>query len=314
LAGDFEINEQEDVILKPADGGRGDFLVFFFHSFGSSGANVMHHQGDQLRELFPNATIRIPTAPVRHFNGNPVYSWFDVEQELRLFSAFENQQGQATLTMLRSMGASDDDLGRVYRSMSSGEMEDALKVVAGIASAATVPKAIAAAEDVNGYIDRAKWRSGMHNRKVILAGFSQGATTALAAAWNRDGAHADAGPLAGVFCISGAASDLLLAQSRAPRRDIPLFIAAGGKEHSHFSGVPHVERVVPVLRDSGFDVQQHIIPDVPHAYAVTKGALEHLRDFAHAHIPGAAPAMPRRRRWERSATGMAAQQAALAMG
>lgn len=128
-------------------------------------------------------------------------------------------------------------------------------------------RAISAAKDVNAYIDHLIKEEGIPENRIILAGFSQGATMAFYAAMMRDK------PLAGVFSLSGGALD------RVPHihTTLPVCLVAGELEQQDYSGAPHVQKAFDFLRSLNVLVQSTIVADQGHD--ISPKSMEIFRDF-----------------------------------
>lgn len=65
------------------NGKKPEYLVIYFHGYGSNGDLMEHYVGDLLGPMLPEAKMRFPDAPIvigRDERGVEYRSWFDVEQ------------------------------------------------------------------------------------------------------------------------------------------------------------------------------------------------------------------------------------------
>jgi predicted esterase len=67
-----------DCSLAPENGKKPEYLVIFFHGYGSSGEALMKHHAGTIQEAMPAVKFRFPDAPIDLGNGRGC-SWFDVE-------------------------------------------------------------------------------------------------------------------------------------------------------------------------------------------------------------------------------------------
>lgn len=139
------------------------------------------------------------------------------------------------------------------------------------------PRAMGETWPVNQYIDRIMTEEGMPPRRVILAGFSQGATMAYYAGLMRSQ------PVAGVFSISGGALDLMT----APRTRPPVMLLAGERESSLYSGREQAEKTHPLLKKRGFRTAIYLTPDNGHD--IDRKSIEVLAWFTDRMVPRPAP-------------------------
>jgi predicted esterase len=135
-----------DHSVEPQNGKPPEFLVIFFHGYGSNGELMAHHVGGLLGPLLPEAKIRCPDGPIEFYkmpDGKSGCSWFEIRD-------------------LTDGNRVPDDRGEVAK------------------------RAAAAAQEMNDYIDRAIAEDGIPENRVIIAGFSQGGTMAFYTALLRD--------------------------------------------------------------------------------------------------------------------------------
>jgi phospholipase/carboxylesterase len=173
-----------------------------------------------------------------------------------------------------------DDMGNPRFSWFA--VEDMLDAPDGAVSAA---RARAVAPEINSWIDDVLAREGVSEDRVIIAGFSQGATMAYYAALLRDR------PVAGVFSLSGGGLDQLTAPASKP----PVGLAAGQFEAQEYSGVPQAQKAQVLLQKQGFKTDCVIVPDQGHA--ITPAAMDLVTGMAHmlvlsAPAPEKRPAPP----------------------
>lgn len=203
----------KDYSVDAKSGEKPEYLVIFFHGYGSGGQQMADYVGGLLGEKLPEAKLRFPEGPIelhRDDEGHSYHSWFDIQ----------------------------DMVG-------DGKRPDPDKIG---------PRAAQAAEDINAYIDKVIAEEGVSPDKVILAGFSQGATMAYYAGLLRDD------PVAGVYSLSGGALDRLA----DPKSKPPVGLVAGGEEHSDYSGNIHAQKVVKELDEAGFLTQCVLVPGKKH--------------------------------------------------
>ena len=135
-----------DHSVAPQNGKPPEYLVIFFHGYGSNGELMASHVGGLLGPLLPEAKIRCPDGPIEFYkmpDGKPGCSWFELRD------IFDGEK-------------LPDDRSEIGR------------------------RARAAAKDVNDYIDKVLAEEGISPDHVIIAGFSQGGTMAYYAALLRD--------------------------------------------------------------------------------------------------------------------------------
>jgi phospholipase/carboxylesterase len=116
------------------------------------------------------------------------------------------------------------------------------------------PRALAAMPDVHSYIDMVLQEENIDESKLLISGFSQGATMAFYAALQRER------PPAGAFCISGGALD----QIRSIKSKPSVFLLAGADENSFYSGREQAKKTCKLLQDNGFDCALFLTPDNGH--------------------------------------------------
>lgn len=135
-----------DHSVDPQNGKPPEYLVIFFHGYGSNGELMAQHVGKLLGPLLPEAKIRCPDGPIEFYtmpDGKPGCSWFELRD---LFDGDNLPDNRA-------------EIGR---------------------------RARAAAGDMNDYIDKVLAEEGIAPDRVIIAGFSQGGTMAYYTALLRD--------------------------------------------------------------------------------------------------------------------------------
>lgn len=109
--------------------------------------------------------------------------------------------------------------------------------------------------DIHAYIDDVLKREAISNDRVIIAGFSQGASTAFYAALLRDT------PVAGVYSLSGGALDRLTDPQSRP----PVALLAGEHENQGYSGHPMARATHDLLKDMGFKTEAVVLPNQGHS-------------------------------------------------
>lgn len=65
-----------DYVREPYNGKKAEYLVIYFHGYGSSGALMEQYVGGLLGPLLPEAKLRFPDAPVQMGWDN--HSWFEL--------------------------------------------------------------------------------------------------------------------------------------------------------------------------------------------------------------------------------------------
>jgi len=65
-----------DYVRKPHNGEKPEYLVIYFHGYGSSGALMEQYVGDLLGPMLPEAELRFPDAPIQMGWDN--HSWFEL--------------------------------------------------------------------------------------------------------------------------------------------------------------------------------------------------------------------------------------------
>jgi len=116
------------------------------------------------------------------------------------------------------------------------------------------PRAAAAAADINKYIDKVIKEEGIAEDRVILAGYSQGASMAYYAGLLRDR------PVGGVYSLSGGALDRLT----NPKSKPPVALVTGEYETGDYSGTPQATKAQVMLKNMGFSVGATVIPGFGH--------------------------------------------------
>lgn len=109
--------------------------------------------------------------------------------------------------------------------------------------------------DVQSYIDSVLKRENISEDRVIIAGFSQGASTAFYAGLLRDT------PVAGVYSLSGGALDRLTDPQSRP----PVALLAGEQENQGYSGHPMARATHDLLKDMGFKTDVVVLPGQGHS-------------------------------------------------
>ena len=109
--------------------------------------------------------------------------------------------------------------------------------------------------EVQAYIDDVLKREGISEDRVIIAGFSQGASTAFYAGLLRDT------PVAGVYSLSGGALDRLTDPQSKP----PVALLAGEHENQGYSGHPMARATYDLLKDMGFKTDVVVLPNQGHS-------------------------------------------------
>ncbi|MBI1214196.1 MAG: hypothetical protein GC185_00085 [Alphaproteobacteria bacterium] len=138
-------------------------------------------------------------------------------------------------------------------------------------------RASAAAPAINAWLDEVLAREGVDESRVVIAGFSQGASMAYFAALLRDK------PVAGVFSLSGGGLEHIGPPASRP----PVALLAGERETGHYSGAPVAMKTQVFLDRQGFRTDCVILPDQGHE--ITPAALEMLARLKDIVVP-AAPA------------------------
>ena len=141
------------------------------------------------------------------------------------------------------------------------------------------PRAMGETWPVNQYIDRVMAEEAIPPERVIVAGFSQGATMAYFSSLMRTR------PVAGVFSISGGALD----QLAAPRVKPPVMLLAGEKENSLYSGREQAEKTHGLLKERGFRTAIYLTPDNGHD--IDRKSIEVLAWFIDRMVPRPVPEM-----------------------
>ncbi len=136
-----------DHSVGPKNGGKPEYLVIFFHGYGSNGELMAQHVGNLLGPLLPEAKIRCPDGPIdihvpEDKNGPVLKSWFELRDLIE--------------------GDKPPDKAEIGK------------------------RATAAAKEMNDYINAVTAAEGIPDNRVIIAGFSQGGTMAFYTALLRD--------------------------------------------------------------------------------------------------------------------------------
>jgi len=116
-------------------------------------------------------------------------------------------------------------------------------------------RAAAAAPAINAYIDGVLKAENMPASRVVIAGFSQGASMAFYAALQREA------PVRGLFCLSGGGLDRIENPASKP----PVLLAAGEYETGNYSGMPQVESALQKLKTLGFTAGDYCVRGQEHA-------------------------------------------------
>lgn len=232
-----------DYSIDPKDGKKPEYLVIFFHGFSGDGCDAVKRVGGVLHPLLPEAKLRFPDAPI-DLMPHPEDCAYQGPEEYR------PQPGDIKMR-------SWFDLMDMLTDPDSAKVRD---------------RATAAAREINEYIDKVVAEEDISEDRVILAGFSQGATMAYYAGLLRDR------PVGGVFSLSGGALDRIDHISKPP-----VFLAAGDLERGHYSGMPHALHTHPLLEQAGFKAECVIIPD--HGHDASPQAMSLLADFVHRLTP-----------------------------
>ncbi|MEZ0223825.1 MAG: alpha/beta hydrolase [Alphaproteobacteria bacterium] len=146
-----------DHSVDPKNGKPPEYLVIFFHGYGSNGELMAEQVGSLLGPLLPEAKIRCPDGPIEFYkmpDGKSGCSWFEIRD---LFDG-DNLP---------------EDRGEIAR------------------------RASAAAKEMNDYIDKVIAEEGISKDRVIIAGYSQGGTMAFYTGLLRDEAVAGVYALSG---------------------------------------------------------------------------------------------------------------------
>jgi|GEM_PF-1171144 len=109
--------------------------------------------------------------------------------------------------------------------------------------------------EIQSYIDDVLKREGIGEDRVIIAGFSQGASAAFYAGLLREM------PVAGVYSLSGGALDRLTDPQSKP----PVALLAGEHENQGYSGHPMARAAYGLLKDMGFKADAVVLENQGHA-------------------------------------------------
>lgn len=205
----------KDCSLSPKGGDTSKYVVIFFHGLGSNGELMRDYAGGLLSPMIPDAKIYFPDGP------DPV-SADPQAQPYRSWFDVSDRMNKGPLT------------------------EEDSKVLS--------KRIEAAVPAVNAYIDQVLKQEGISEDRLVLAGFSQGASMAFYAGLRRDK------PVAAVFSLSGGALHLL----EKPNAKPPVLLSAGGNEPSHYSGSLQAQRTHTLLEKAGFETECVLIPDKEH--------------------------------------------------
>ncbi len=191
-----------------------DYVVIFFHQYGGNGKDTAEQVANLLSPVIPGVKVIAPDA-TDPVPGDPV------DGPWRQWFFIKDQIDNPTPTPDRGLVA--------YRAMQE------------------VPK-------INAYIDSVIAREKIDPSRVIVAGFSQGATMAVYAALSREK------PVGAVFSISGGAIDQLPhIESRTPT-----VLLAGEREQNEYSGVYHLPMAQARLAQAGVPHVTGVLPGVGH--------------------------------------------------
>jgi len=221
----------KDCSIPPKNGGAPKYVVIFLHGLGSNGQLMKDHAGGMLSLMIPDAKIYFPDGPDA-VNADP-----GAQPYRSWFEVVHKPQGHS-LT------------------------EEDSKAISG--------HALKAVPQMNAYIDQVLKQEGITEDRLILAGFSQGASMAYYAALNRDK------PVAAVYSLSGGALHWIVDQAKSKP---PVLLSAGGNEHSDYSGNRHATRVHPILEKAGFETECILIPGKEHE--ISHESMELLARLAH---------------------------------
>lgn len=147
------------------------------------------------------------------------------------------------------------------------------------------PRALKAASHVNAYISRVMREEGMPADRVIIAGFSQGATMAFFSALMRTE------PVAGVFSISGGALDQLDRLTK-PRSKPQVMLLAGEWENSYYSGRQLAEKTHELLLRREFRSSLFFTP--ANGHDINRRSIEELAAFSRRVLPAPSLDVPDR--------------------
>lgn len=135
-----------DHTVEPSNGKPPEYLVIFFHGYGSNGDLMAQHVGGLLGPLLPEAKIRCPDGPIKFYempDGKFGRSWFEIRD---LFDGDKLPEDRKEIAR----------------------------------------RAATAAKEMNDYIDKVIKEEGIPEDRVIIAGFSQGGTMAFYTGLLRD--------------------------------------------------------------------------------------------------------------------------------
>ncbi len=139
------------------------------------------------------------------------------------------------------------------------------------------PRAMNETPRINDYVSRVMAEEGMPASRVVIAGFSLGASMAFFSALLRDQ------PVAGVFSISGGALD----QLSAPRSKPPVMLLAGEDEYSFYSGRQLAEKTHNLLLERGFLSTLFLTP--ANGHNIDRRSVEELAGFVKRVLPAPGP-------------------------
>lgn len=134
-------------------------------------------------------------------------------------------------------------------------------------------RAAAQAPYINAYIDAVMAREKVTPDRVIIAGFSQGASMAVFAALSREA------PVAAVLSISGGAIDQIPDIRARP----PVVLLAGEREDNDYSGAGQLPLAQARLNAAGVPNVAGIVRGVGHE--ISPQAMDSLATMAGAAIP-----------------------------
>lgn len=134
-------------------------------------------------------------------------------------------------------------------------------------------RAAAQAPFINAYIDAVMTRENVTPDRVIIAGFSQGASMAVFAALSRET------PVAAVLSISGGAIDQIPDIRSRP----PVVLLAGERENNNYSGIWQLPMAQARLNAAGVPNVTGIVKGVGHE--ISPQAMDSLATIAISAIP-----------------------------
>jgi predicted esterase len=235
----------KDRSIGPKDGKAPAYVVIVCHAYGDSGGGAARAYGEGLSNLMPEAKFRFPYAQDR--------SWFEVDGMVKA------EAGSKTMP---STSASLQEISSFINAAALNPDVDEKA-----ASRKAAARAKAAAPRLNEYVDAVIKEEGIDPSRVILAGFSQGATMAFYAGMMRN-------DLGGIFSQSGGALD----QLKDPKSKTPVMLAVGDQEKGEYLGVSQALKTQRQLEQKGIKADCVVLPDQGHAF--TQQSMEQLANFA----------------------------------